>query len=89
MFLTSFISTSELLIVIPIVILVTFFPIWALIDIIRIHNTTRSKIMWVLIVFFFNTVGAILYFLFGRPKRGYQNYHESYNRKKSERYSLD
>ncbi|MCL3781696.1 PLDc_N domain-containing protein [Prolixibacteraceae bacterium JC049] len=86
MFLTSFISTFELAIIIPAVILITLFPIWALVDLIRSDNSVDSKILWVIIIFFFNILGSILYFLFGRPKRGYNNYHGSYYRKRDERY---
>ena len=41
-------------------------PIIALIDILRNEFTGSNKLIWVLVVLFFNIFGALLYFIFGR-----------------------
>ena len=44
-------------------------PIIALVDIVRHEFSGSNKIIWVLIVLFFNFLGSILYFLVGRKQR--------------------
>ena len=44
-------------------------PIIALIDIVRHEFSGNNKIVWVLIVIFFNFLGSILYFIVGRNQR--------------------
>lgn len=44
-------------------------PIIALVDIVRNEFTGSNKIIWVLIVLFFNFIGSILYFKIGRKQR--------------------
>ena len=44
-------------------------PIIALIDIVRHEFSGSNKIVWVLIVIFFNFLGSILYFIVGRNQR--------------------
>jgi len=44
-------------------------PILALIDIVRHEFKSNNKIIWVLIVIFFNIFGSILYFAMGRQQR--------------------
>lgn len=49
------------LIVIQVVLLVV-----ALVDLIRIESTNGPKWIWALVIIFFNTLGPIVYFIFGR-----------------------
>ena len=44
-------------------------PIIALIDIVRHEFSGSNKIVWVLIVIFFNFLVSILYFIVGRNQR--------------------
>lgn len=44
-------------------------PIIALVDILRSNFKGNDKIVWVLVVIFFNIFGSILYFLIGRKQR--------------------
>ncbi len=41
----------------------------ALIDILKSKFNGNDKIIWVLVVLFFNLVGAILYFIIGRKQK--------------------
>ena len=41
----------------------------ALIDILKSKFNGNDKIVWVLVVLFFNLIGAILYFTIGRKQR--------------------
>ena len=50
----------------PLLIVQAILAIVALIDIARIHATNGPKWVWVLIVLFINTIGPIVYFIFGR-----------------------
>lgn len=38
----------------------------ALIDLIRIRSTNGPKWVWALVIIFFNVIGPIVYFIFGR-----------------------
>ena len=50
----------------PLLIVQAIFAIVALIDIARIHATNGPKWVWVLVVLVINTIGPIVYFIFGR-----------------------
>ena len=41
----------------------------ALIDILKSEFNGNDKIVWVLVVLFFNLIGAILYFIIGRKQK--------------------
>lgn len=41
----------------------------ALVDILRNKFEDNNKVVWVLVVLFFNLIGAILYFIIGRKQR--------------------
>lgn len=43
--------------------------IYILIDIIKHEFTGYNKIIWILVLFFFPILGAILYLIFGRSQR--------------------
>lgn len=48
--------------------------IWALVDCVQVPDDSMyqsgNKLIWVLIIVFTNWIGALLYFLIGRPKGG-------------------
>lgn len=50
----------------PLIIVQVVLAIVALIDIARIHATNGPKWVWVLVVIVINTIGPIVYFIFGR-----------------------
>ena len=50
----------------PLFIVQAILAIVALIDIARIHATNGPKWVWVLVVIVINTIGPIVYFIFGR-----------------------
>jgi len=57
-------------IIIIITLLLGIIPtIIALVDILRNKFEDNNKIVWVLVVLFFNLLGAILYFIIGRKQR--------------------
>ena len=43
--------------------------ILALVDILKSEFSGNNKIVWVLVVLFFNLIGAILYFTIGRKQK--------------------
>ncbi|GAA4962134.1 hypothetical protein GCM10023315_07820 [Algibacter aquimarinus] len=57
------------MIIIFVVLILLFFPIIALISILKNEFKNNDKIMWVLIVLLVPFLGTILYFILGRPKR--------------------
>jgi hypothetical protein len=57
-------------IIILIFVLLGIIPtIIALIDILKSKFNGNDKIVWVLVVLFFNLIGAILYFVIGRKQK--------------------
>ncbi|WP_167609296.1 PLDc N-terminal domain-containing protein [Maribellus sediminis] len=69
MILLGFIGPQELIMILIISLFLFILPIIALVDIIRSEFTGNNKIVWVLIVIFFNIIGSILYFLMGRNQK--------------------
>ena len=56
--------------IILIILFLGFIPtLIALIDILKSKFNGNDKIVWVLVVLFFNLVGAIIYFAIGRNQR--------------------
>ena len=44
-------------------------PLIALIDIVRSEFKGNDKLVWILVVLFFNIIGSVLYFLIGRQQK--------------------
>ena len=65
----GFIGPQEIIIVLLFSLFLLILPILALIDIVRNEFEGNNKIVWVLIVIFFNLIGSILYFLIGRNQK--------------------
>ncbi len=69
MTLLGFIGPQEIILILIISLFLFILPIIALVDIIRNEFTGNNKIVWVLIVIFFNIIGSILYFLMGKNQK--------------------
>ena len=50
----------------PLIVVQFILMIIALIDLVRIHQTKGPKWAWALVILFVNTLGPIIYFIFGR-----------------------
>ena len=59
----------EVLIIIVLSTIGILLPLIALIDIIRSDFKGNDKLIWVLVVIFFNILGSVLYFLIGRQQK--------------------
>jgi hypothetical protein len=48
--------------------------IWAIVDIVKVPDDSMfragNKLVWVLVVVFTHVIGAVIYFLIGRPEPG-------------------
>ena len=62
---TLFIGGIEILIILFIILL----PLIALIDILKSRFEGNNKLIWVIVVLFFNILGSILYFTIGRSQK--------------------
>lgn len=69
MTLLGFVGPQEIILILIISLFLFILPIIALVDIIRSEFTGNNKIVWVLIVIFFNVIGSILYFLMGKNQK--------------------
>ncbi len=69
MTLLGFIGPQEIIILLFISLFLFILPIIALVDIVRSEFEGNNKIVWVLIVIFFNIIGSILYFLIGKKQK--------------------
>jgi hypothetical protein len=54
---------------IVIIVLVLLFPILALVSALKNDFPGNEKLIWVPLIIFLPILGAVLYFLIGRPKR--------------------
>ena len=68
MILLGFVGPQEMIILL-IGLFLFVLPVIALVDIIRNEFTGNNKLIWVLIVIFFNILGSILYFLMGKNQK--------------------
>ncbi len=59
-------APMELLLILSILFVL---PVIALIDIVKSNFEGNNKIVWVLVVCFFNVLGAILYFIIGKNQK--------------------
>ena len=63
------IGTWQLILILAVLFLGILPTILALVDILKNEFKGNNKIVWVLVVLFFNFFGAILYFLIGREQK--------------------
>lgn len=68
MILLGFVGPQEIIILL-LGLLLFVLPVIALVDIIRNEFTGNNKLIWVLIVIFFNILGSILYFIMGKNQK--------------------
>lgn len=69
MTLLGFIAPFQLLLILFIIGFVILFPLMALISALKNDFPGNDKVIWVLLIIFLPFLGALLYFLIGRPKR--------------------
>ena len=69
MTLLGFIGGSEMIVILIVLLFVILIPLIALVDIFRSNFDGSKKTIWVIVVIFLNTFGAILYFLIGRNQK--------------------
>lgn len=69
MILLGFIGPQEIILLLLLSVFLFILPIIALVDIVKNEFEGNNKIVWVLIVIFFNIIGSILYFLIGRKQK--------------------
>lgn len=51
------------------ILFILLLPVFALVDILKSKFTGYNKLIWVVVVIFSNTIGAILYFLIGKHQK--------------------
>ncbi len=68
MILLGFVGPQEIIILL-LGLFLFLLPVIALVDIIRNEFTGNNKLIWVLIVIFFNILGSILYFIMGKNQK--------------------
>lgn len=54
---------------ITLVLITLIIPIFALVDILRNEFSGNNKLIWLLVLVFFNIIGAILYFILGSKQK--------------------
>jgi len=59
----------EVLMIMVLSTIVLLLPLIALIDIVRSEFKGNDKLIWILVVLFFNIIGSVLYFLIGRQQK--------------------
>ena len=69
MTLCGIIGGTELIIVLIFALFVLLLPLVALVDILKSKFEDDTKIIWVIVVIFLSTIGAILYFLIGKNQK--------------------
>ena len=69
MTLLGVIGPQELIVILIVLGFAFLFPLLALIDIVRSKFEGNMQLIWIVIVFLFNFLGSILYFLVGRNQK--------------------
>ncbi|MFS0646031.1 PLD nuclease N-terminal domain-containing protein [Siminovitchia sp. 179-K 8D1 HS] len=62
--------TPSLELIAPFIILDLILIVTALVSCLREENTRGPKWLWIFVIFCISLFGPVLYFVFGRPKRG-------------------
>lgn len=62
-------GSTEILMILIVLLFVLLFPILALVDIVKSKFEGNTKLIWVIIVVFVNIIGAILYFAIGKKQK--------------------
>ena len=69
MTLLGIIGPQEIFLVIFVAFILFLLPLFALVDIVRSKFEGNMQLIWVIIVIFFNILGAILYFIIGKNQK--------------------
>lgn len=69
MTLLGIVGSAELAVILFVGLFLFLLPLIAIIDIIRSKFEGNMQLIWVIIVVFFNVIGAILYFIIGRNQK--------------------
>jgi hypothetical protein len=69
MTMAGIIGPQELIIILIVTFSLFLLPLLALIDIVRSKFEGNMQLIWVIIVIFFNVLGAILYFVIGKNQK--------------------
>ena len=69
LFIMTLLAIGPWQLVIILLVVALLFPFVALVSIFRNNFKGNEKLIWILVVIFLPILGAILYFLIGRPKR--------------------
>lgn len=67
--LLGMLGLSELIMVLFVAIPFLLLPVMAIVDIMKSKFEGNLQLTWILIVFFFNVIGSILYFIIGRNQK--------------------
>ncbi|MBW2974562.1 PspC domain-containing protein [Candidatus Woesearchaeota archaeon] len=62
----------KMMLIFPFLLFVFMFWVWMLVDCIRSELKDADKIIWVLIIFFFSFIGALIYLIFVKLNRNYK-----------------
>ncbi|TDN87245.1 phospholipase D-like protein [Salegentibacter sp. 24] len=68
------IGAPQIILILIVLIPLLLLPIVALIDILRNEFTANNKIVWIIVVIFFNFLGAFLYFIMSSKHKMRVNY---------------
>lgn len=63
-----------MLFILPFIILTLLFWIWMLVDCISSKLDTTNKLIWLLVILFFNFLGALLYFILVKSNKNYRGF---------------
>ena len=69
MTLLGIIGPQELILILFVAFILFLLPLLALVDIVRSKFEGNMQLIWVIIVIFFNILGAILYFIIGKNQK--------------------
>jgi len=69
MTLLGIIGSQEMILILFVALFLFLLPLFALVDIVRSKFEGNMQLVWVIIVIFFNILGALLYFIIGRNQK--------------------
>lgn len=69
MTLLGIIGSQEMILILFVAVILFLLPLFALVDIVRSKFEGNMQLIWVIIVIFFNILGALLYFIIGRNQK--------------------
>ncbi len=69
MTLLGIIGLAELVVILFVGLFLLLLPLIAIVDIIQSKFEGNMQLIWVIIVVFFNVIGTLLYFIFGRNQK--------------------